>query len=235
MSRYKEIYDTLLNLDKLEVPLKCDRESNKDDVVHQNLLRFHNQDKKMAVEDFLKFLDAFKELRTDYGIKKDARLSEKLYPNLKKLHKELQARPQFVDWSHALFVGGRNKFAAAPEGEDERAPTADDYINMLPDEPVNPGALSARRRIAETYSYDTHTKTIPAQRVECKVDNQKGQKVVSSNRVQSAGVRLKRFFAGNPSQQAAFRKTPIMAQRYFMRQDLVNKGIIEPKHERIEK
>jgi len=146
----------------------------------------------MTKDDFLKFFDGFKELRTDYGIKKDARLNEKLYPNIKKLHKELQARPQFVDWSHGLFVAGKNKFTTDNEGGDYREPTADDYINMLPDEPMNPAAMSARKKIAEAYSYDNHTKTIPAQRVKHEqAYKHNDPKQSRTNRIQSAGLRMK--------------------------------------------
>ena len=143
----------------------------------------------MTKDEFLKFFDGFKELRTDYGIKKDARLNEKLYPNIKKLHKELQARPSFAEESHALFVGGKNKFTTDDTGGECREPTADDYINMLPDEPMNPAAMSARKKVFEAYSYDTHTKTIPAQRVkheQAYKHNDAKLKQPGSSRIQSA-------------------------------------------------
>ena len=65
------MYDTLLNLDKSVVPLKCDRESNKEEIVYQNILKFYNKENKMTKDDFLEFMDEFKVLRSDYGIKKD--------------------------------------------------------------------------------------------------------------------------------------------------------------------
>ena len=52
----------------------------------------------------MELLDNFKEMRTDYGLKMDPKIKEKLYPDVVKLHQELQKRKKLHDWSHGLFV-----------------------------------------------------------------------------------------------------------------------------------
>lgn len=101
-------------------------------------------------------------MRGEYGIKQDPDLNEKLHPNMTKLHRELQARPKIPDSSHGLFLktakynklynidDRHNKKTSSPsnlEGNNERVkvtrePTADEYFDMIPDEPVNRDACA---------------------------------------------------------------------------------------------
>ncbi len=50
------------------------------------------------------FIEDFKVLRGEYGLKKDPHLEEKLHPDMGKLHKELMARPKLPDTSHGMFL-----------------------------------------------------------------------------------------------------------------------------------
>ena len=43
----------------------------------------------MTKDEFFDFMDDFNKYRCDYGVKKDVGLNERLYPNIRKLHKEL--------------------------------------------------------------------------------------------------------------------------------------------------
>jgi hypothetical protein len=105
---------------------------------------------------------------------------------------------------------------------------------MIPDEPFNRDACAQKKVLFENYSYNKCTGTIPAQRV--KLDGGKKYKT----RVKSAIEPWKRANSNYREGLVAYEtaitnqarpnsKTPIMAQRYYMRQDLVNKNIISGK------
>lgn len=64
------------------------RISNKDERIFDNMIKFYGQEIE-SKEDFFKFLEEFKMLRGEYGIKKNKLLEEKLHPNLEKLANEL--------------------------------------------------------------------------------------------------------------------------------------------------
>lgn len=121
-------------------------------------------------------------MRGEYGLKQDNELNEKIHPNMAKLHKELMARPKLPDWSHGLFLKTEkyNKLSyTTQEATDEkqgspgtaskidvvkvaREPTADEYFDMIPDEPINRDACAQKKVIQETYSYNKESDTIPA-------------------------------------------------------------------------
>ena len=101
---------------------------------------------------------------------------------------------------------------------------------MIPDEPVNREASDARARIVETYSYDPYTNTVPAHRAQLDSGGTKKLNMPpkKGRRLQSAAPKQKSLLNRKVQYQAfnSNRQTPIMAQRYFLRQDMVNKNLI---------
>ena len=167
---------------------KClyERVSNKDEKVFAQMIKFYGKDVSQQ-EEYLAFIEDFKALRGEYGVKKDPHLEEKLHPDIGKLHKELMARPKLPDTSHGMVLktAKHNETSRKLTHEEEQAlslrqqdqdgeekkekklrePTADEYFDMIPDEPFNRDACAQKKVLFENYSYNKFTGTIPAQRV----------------------------------------------------------------------
>mmetsp|Transcript_33652 Transcript_33652/g.51929 ORF Transcript_33652/g.51929 Transcript_33652/m.51929 type:complete len:231 (+) Transcript_33652:187-879(+) len=129
----------------------------------------------------------------------------------------------------------------------------DAYFDMIPDEPINREVCAQRSQIVENYSYDKFTGTIPAQRVKLESSAKKipvatmgrpGKRKRMKSAVQNSKKGLFKKMAlfepkviplSSPTNDTAYgkKKTPIMAQRYFMRQDLVNKKVLASKSQRV--
>ena len=113
----------------------------------------------------------------------------------------------------------------------------DKYFDMIPEEPVNREKCEQRQEIFFNYSYNNQTGTIPCDRVKLDggdVKMYKAQHVymlpekVEEHRVYTNLQNYANKAKTRPisSQQP---KTPIMAQRFYMREDLLNKNILDKK------
>jgi|TARA_B110001450_G_C17389326_1_gene386995 hypothetical protein len=89
--------------DKMKAIKENQRVSNKDQKVFDKIIKFYGKDISQQ-EEYLAFIENFKNLRGDYGFKKDNALLEKIHPDVGKLHKELMARPKLPDTSHGMFL-----------------------------------------------------------------------------------------------------------------------------------
>lgn len=66
------------------------RVSNKDEEIFTELMKFYGQEELSDPNySFLEFVEEFKMLRGEYGVKQNKSLNERLKPDIIKLHKEL--------------------------------------------------------------------------------------------------------------------------------------------------
>lgn len=124
----------------------------------------------------------------------------------------------------------------------------DEDSDNVPDEPMNHVAMANRAELIDKYSLDKHTGTLPAERVKIEEEGKrplfkmKKQAQVKKNKddiqtfqeIKNFNHVMKMYDAAEPSTQrkraqTAVRKTPINAMKYFLREDLVNKNVIEKK------
>lgn len=100
--------------------------------------------------------------------------------------------------------------------------SSDAYFDMIPDEPVNREAFAYRDQIRETYSYNRYTGTIPAQRVKLEEGAASPSLAQAKEKNRIAGRAKTRLQSAVDSvkyrqKNTQLSKTPLMAQRYFIR------------------
>ena len=71
------------------------------------IMKFYGQNDDP--EQFCKFLDEFKNLRGDTGLREDKNLVQKLRPDITKLHQQLKNRKKLQENTHSMFVRGKKK------------------------------------------------------------------------------------------------------------------------------
>ena len=102
---------------------------------------------------------------------------------------------------------------------------------MIPDDPINRDACAQRQELVDTYSYNRVTGTIPGDRVKLEkgVKQYKHKHFVDPKRQKEIQVykSIKNYHTRKEKQKSVNFKTPIMAQKYYLREDLKNKNVIQ--------
>lgn len=124
-------------------------------------------------EEFHDFLLQFKSLRGDYGLRRNKKLEEKLYPNIVKIQKEMSKRvvhdEPIKNQTAKLTTGTFSKRGTAKKKLDRKAIKEmwqqEEDSDNIPDEPLNHVQAAQRQNLVEKYSLDKKTGTLPADRV----------------------------------------------------------------------
>lgn len=138
------------------------------------------------------------------------------------------------------FIEQKRKYGmeSFSEGSEQGVPQnmelqPDEYFDMIPDDPINRDACAQRQELVDTYSYNRQTGTIPGDRVKLEkgVKQYKHKQYLDPKRRQEMLVykSIKQYHQRKESQKQINFKTPIMAQKYYLREDLKNKNVIQKR------
>jgi len=133
--------------------------------VFEKIVQFYGSDKN--TNEFIEFVEEFKNLRGDYGLRQDDELNNQIHPDISNLHKLLQARPKMEEKTHEMFVRTIRAKAKQPDivVKGKKEPSEKEDSDEIPDEPLNRDKLALQQDLVYNYSFNRYTGTIPADRV----------------------------------------------------------------------
>lgn len=132
------------------------RETNKDEKVFEELQKFYKLD-GMSPKEFFDFLTEFKNLRGDYGLRQNKELEEKLYPNIIKLSKEMNAKRAQSQDKPSKSTKKENRIQPGKKLDKHRIAELmkmEEDSDEVIEEPMNHIAMANRADIMSKYSLD---------------------------------------------------------------------------------